>query len=206
MNSEVREELIKWHRDNYNQVFDNDYELKAYCASDVTILRAACVKFKNLVKSATTLEGVEAPPINVFVDSTIAGSAMSIFKQLLLCEVHKVTLLDNTVFNATLKGGVWRRISDNKQIHPDFILKTEFIKSNVPLPPARGYNNSESRHSAKSIIWLEYVAMKTSSKILHARNGGEKRILNYYLDGFDEDRGEYINSVDRAVCYTNGKI
>lgn len=195
MSKEARDELVAWHTENCNQEFNNDQELISYCCSDVTILRTACVKFKNLVRSATTIEGSEANPINVFVDSTIAGSTMAIFKQLLLTEYHQVTLLDNTVIDAQLQGGVWTKLSNRERIAPEMILKTKFVKSNLPQPPASGYSNSHSRHSVKAIMWLEYVALKTGKLIRHARNGGEKKILNYYLDGYDEDRGNNLNII-----------
>lgn len=189
MNPEARQELLEWHSENYYQVFDNDYELISYCASDVTILRAACVKFKNLVKSATTIEGLEVPGINVFVDSTIAGSSMTIFKQLLLTEYHCATLQDGSEVDVRLKGGVWSRTDTGEKLDPDTILRSRFVKSNVPQPPARGYNNSHANHSLKSIIWLEYVAQQIGRPIRHARNGGEKQILQYYVDGYDEVQG-----------------
>lgn len=192
MNPEARADLLAWHAENYNQVFDNDHELISYCASDVTILRAACVKFKNLVKTATKIDGLEAPPINVFADNTIAGSSMSIFKQLLLTEEHEVFLIDDTVVYAYLKGGVWTRADNGEKIDPETIVRTNFLKSNVPQPPARGYGNSNSRHSMKAIIWLEYLAFKTGKNIRHARNGGEKKILSYYVDGYDEVNGNLI--------------
>ena len=184
-----REELLKWHAENRDQEFDNDACLTAYCASDVTVLRSACVKFKNLVRKATTVEGAEVDGINVFADSTIAGSAMSIFRQLVIVEDHKATLVDQSVIDARLKAGVWTRTVDGVRLDKDQILKTQFVKSNVPQPPALGYGNRSSNHSQKSVIWLEFVAKQTGVKIEHARNGGEKKILTYFVDGYDHENG-----------------
>ena len=73
MGTKEREEFEKWYEENYHNAFDNDFELISYCCSDVTILREACVKFKNLVKKVTTIPGADpavAPPIEVFASTT----------------------------------------------------------------------------------------------------------------------------------------
>jgi hypothetical protein len=199
LSSKEREELIAWHAENYDQQFDNDHELKQYCVDDVMVLRSACTKFKNLVKEATTLEGAKYPGINVFSDSTIAGSAMSTFRQLILTEYHKVTLLDKSIIDAKFKAGVWTKMSDGGTLNPDEILKTEFEWSTIAQPPARGYNNSQMPHSLKRTMWLEYVSWKRGVKIQHCRRGGEKKILSYYVDGYDEVSGDYIHIHDLSV-------
>ena len=43
------------------------------------------------------------------------------------------------------------------------------------------------RYSKESIQWLEHVMERDSVNIKHAENGGEERIKNYYVDGFDEE-------------------
>jgi hypothetical protein len=36
-------------------------------------------------------------------------------------------------------------------------------------------------------LWLKYIAVKNNIHILHARNGEEKKIGNYKLDGWHEE-------------------
>ena len=194
MGTKEREEFEKWYEENYHNAFDNDFELISYCCSDVTILREACVKFKNLVKKVTTIPGADpavAPPIEVFASTTIASSAMAIFQQLILSEIHKVTLIDETVVDAKLKAGVYTCLENGAVINPDYIVGTKFVKSSVPQPPSTyGYGRRNGPHSFKSIQWLEYLGSRVGRRFQHCRNGGEKKILNYYLDGWDEVTGE----------------
>ena len=190
LSQEEREEIISWHQQNYNQVFDTEVELKKYCASDVIVLRTACVVFKNLVKKATTIQGAPLPGIDVFAETTLAGCCMATFRQLLLTETHDVTMLDGSKTGAFLKAGVWTSVQDGRSLNEDEFLKTKFISSTLPQPPAAGYGNRNMAHSEKSIIWLSYVAAKTGMDISHCRNRGEKKVLNFYLDGYDEKTGK----------------
>jgi hypothetical protein len=36
-------------------------------------------------------------------------------------------------------------------------------------------------------LWLKYISVKNNIHILHARNGAEKKICNYKLDGWNEE-------------------
>ena len=184
-----RETLVSWHRENYNEMFDNESQLRKYCSNDVLILRAACVRFKNMVKKATSIDGVESPAINVFAETTLAGACMATFRQLLLTEVHEVTLLDQTTTEAKLKAGVWTSATDGCRLNPEQFLKTKFKTSTLHQPPAGGYGFRDIPHSDKSIVWLAYVAAKTGADISHCRNRGERKVLTYYLDGYDETSG-----------------
>ena len=44
----------------------------------------------------------------------------------------------------------------------------------------------ETRYSQESIQWLEYVMRTEGVSIRHAENGGEVRIDNFSVDGYDE--------------------
>ena len=44
----------------------------------------------------------------------------------------------------------------------------------------------ETRYSQESIQWMEHIARTTDAKIRHAKNGGEVRIANFSVDGYDE--------------------
>jgi hypothetical protein len=190
MSERDRQELLEWHHEHYNKEFDNDKELITYCKSDVTILREACVTFRNLVKKATTLPGAQVPPVEVFASSTLASSSMSIFRQLIMPEFHEVTLIDGETVQARLEAGVYRRMVDKSVIKSEEILRTKFVKSSIPQPPSLlGYNHRNAPHSAKAVQWLEYLGHLMGRRLTHARNGGERRVLNYFLDGWDEESG-----------------
>ena len=45
---------------------------------------------------------------------------------------------------------------------------------------------SSVKYSQQAIQWLEYMASSQNVHIIHAENGGEKRINNFKVDGFDE--------------------
>ncbi len=49
-----------------------------------------------------------------------------------------------------------------------------------------GYKKQE-KYSRQSIQWLEYMMRTNDIHIRHAENGGEHRINNFSVDGFDED-------------------
>ena len=48
-----------------------------------------------------------------------------------------------------------------------------------------GYTKQE-KYSKQSIQWLDYLMRTKDIDIRHAENGGEHRIDNYSVDGYDE--------------------
>ena len=58
-------------------------------------------------------------------------------------------------------------------------------KDSIPWIPANGYNPQE-KTSKKADQWLKYLAEKNNIIIQHAKNGGEKKIGKYKVDGFCE--------------------
>ncbi|CAC5417764.1 unnamed protein product [Mytilus coruscus] len=57
---------------------------------------------------------------------------------------------------------------------------------------AQGYN-PEEKHSIKALKWLRYVSKSKGIHIQHTRNGGEKKIGDYRVDGYHKnDNGEEI--------------
>ena len=56
----------------------------------------------------------------------------------------------------------------------------------IALIPAFGYQNPEAS-SFKAILWLKYVSIKNNIYIIHSRNGSEKKIMSFKLDGWHED-------------------
>ena len=44
-----------------------------------------------------------------------------------------------------------------------------------------------NKHSLSALKWISYTAEKEEIDIQHARNGGEKRVGKYFLDGYHEE-------------------
>ena len=66
-----------------------------------------------------------------------------------------------------------------------FTCRTLFIKpQSIALINDVGFN--PATHSKKKILWLKYIAMRDSIYIQHCLNKGEKRINNYFVDGYCE--------------------
>ena len=55
MPSSDRAAFISWHDGQRGKFFDFQKELLAYCRLDVTILRLACLKFRQIIKDITTV-------------------------------------------------------------------------------------------------------------------------------------------------------
>ena len=73
------------------------------------------------------------------------------------------------------------------------VFRKKFLepKSMGVIPPW-GYKSAK-QYSYMGVIWMEYMSKKLGKRIQHARNGGEKCILNkYYVDGFIEPTPEEI--------------
>lgn len=189
MGKQEREEFLEWHKSNLNTPFDFQAEILEYTRSDVSILREACMKFRDLLAEATTLQNANSPPVDVFAHVTIASSAMQIIRQLTMEEEHEVICKDGSTCRAILKAGVWRTKDTGQIIEECNVQYSRFVKSQIPQPPAHGYRRTQN-HSLKSIMWLEWIRkQKNGKKIRHARNGGEYKIpnTNYYADGYDEN-------------------
>jgi hypothetical protein len=68
----------------------------------------------------------------------------------------------------------------------NYIYRRNFMPENsISMLPSCGYS-PKSQLSIKCELWLKYVSEKQNITILHAKSGGEKKILNYYVDGFSE--------------------
>ena len=58
------------------------------------------------------------------------------------------------------------------------------------------------KQSHEAFQWLSYTAEKEDIHIQHGKNGGEKRVGNYYLDGYCE---ETHTAYEYQGCYWHGK-
>ena len=65
---------------------------------------------------------------------------------------------------------------------------------------SNGYKKQQN-YSRQSIHWLEYMMKTNNVNIRHAENGGEVRIGNYSVDGFDEENDTVY---EFHGCYYHG--
>ena len=66
------------------------------------------------------------------------------------------------------------------------VFRTNFLKENsIGIIPTHGYNPQQNQ-SVKALQWIKYVSHCSGQRIKHARNGGERRIGDYTVDGYYE--------------------
>ncbi|XP_052806406.1 uncharacterized protein LOC128235642 [Mya arenaria] len=71
----------------------------------------------------------------------------------------------------------------------NLVFRTNFLQpETIALIPRHGYN-PEQKQSVKAIQWIKYLSYVQGHKIQHARNGGEKTIGPYLVDGYYETDG-----------------
>ena len=81
------------------------------------------------------------------------------------------------------------------------VYRTKFLqKDTIALFPQ--HQELKRKQSHEALQWLSYTAEKEEIRIQHARNGGEKRVGNYYLDGYCE---ETHTAYEYQGCYWHGK-
>ena len=188
MSESARKEFMEWYDQNSMKTFNFDEELDYYAKQDVHILREATMRFRDMIRDITTIEGSKVPGIDVYCFNTIAGATMHIIRLLTMYEHHSIELHDGSVVNGIYKRGEF--FVDNIAIHPSQIKTTEFIKSPIPMIPARGYTRQYA-DSEIAIVWLEWKSREIGKPIRHSRNSGEVRIegTRYLVDGYYEEEG-----------------
>ena len=81
------------------------------------------------------------------------------------------------------------------------VYRTKFLqKDTIALLPQ--HQELKRKQSHEALQWLSYTAEKEGIRMQHARNGGEKRVGNYYLDGYCE---ETHTAYEYQGCYWHGK-
>ena len=149
-NRKVFREWYKEQKDN-GYVFDFAKEIKAYCTSDVDILRRSCMEFRELFRDSTGIDPFEKC-------LTIASACQLVYRTNFL---EESTI---AIFNS------------------DRQLKMK--QSNI------------------AVKWLSYVSEKESICIEHVRNGGEKRVGGYSLDGYHQESN---TAYEFQGCLWHGK-
>ena len=182
MSTADRTEFFIWYNEQQGKTFDFQKELLEYTRADVTILREACTSFRKLIMAVTTIQDSNIAGIDPFAHATLASCAMQVIRQLMLYEVHNVTLTDGRSGEAVLRRDEW--YFNNEIINNDMISESSFVSSPIPQIPAQGYGKHHN-DSQKSALWLEWISHSEDKFIQHARNGGEFRIpgTRYTVDG-----------------------
>ena len=81
------------------------------------------------------------------------------------------------------------------------VYRTKFLqKDTIALLPQ--HQQHKRKQSREALQWLSYISEKEEIHIQHDRNGGEKRVGNYYLDGYCE---ETHTAYEYQGCYWHGK-
>ncbi|KAL5020225.1 hypothetical protein ScPMuIL_003117 [Solemya velum] len=74
----------------------------------------------------------------------------------------------------------------------NLVFRTIFLEQeSIGIIPSHGYR-PRYKQSIKALQWLEYQAKTRQLGIVHAWNGGEKKIGPYYVDGYYEVDGEKV--------------
>ena len=82
------------------------------------------------------------------------------------------------------------------------VYRTKFLqKDTIALLPQ--HQQLKRKQSHEALQWLSYTAEKEGIRMQHARNGGEKRVGRYYLDGYCE---ETHTAYEYQGCYWHGKF
>ncbi|VDI57155.1 Hypothetical predicted protein [Mytilus galloprovincialis] len=74
----------------------------------------------------------------------------------------------------------------------------------IGIIPAQGYN-PEEKHSIKALKWLRYVSKSKGIHIQHARNGGEKNIGDYRVDGYHKNSVNYVTPLEPRNAFSGGR-
>lgn len=188
MSENDRVKVIEWYESQRGKEFDMQQQLETYCTVDTSILRLACMTFRQLIIDVTSAEADdgEVNYVDCFAHLTIASTVMQCFRLNFIEEYHDVKLTDGQAGIASFKGGKWY-MGDNV-IGCGDIQEQKFRSSNLAQVPSHGYVRN-SNHSKKSIAWLEFESRRLGRQIIHARNYGEHRVRCgenvYSLDGYD---------------------
>jgi hypothetical protein len=84
----------------------------------------------------------------------------------------------------------------------NLVYRTNYLEENtIAIIPPRGYC-PENVQSLLAQKWLSYTAERNEIDIQHDRNGGEKRVGRYLLDGYHE---ETHTAYEVHGCFWHGK-
>ena len=81
------------------------------------------------------------------------------------------------------------------------VYRTNFLQKDTIAILSHAHQ-FKTKQSAKALKWLSYTAEKEDIHIQHIKNGGEKRVSKYSLDGYCE---ETHTAYEYQGCYWHGK-
>ena len=81
------------------------------------------------------------------------------------------------------------------------VYRTKFLEKDTIALLSQAHQ-LKRKQSHEALQWLSYTAEKEDIHIQHGKNGGEKRVGNYYLDGYCE---ETHTAYEYQGCYWHGK-
>ena len=81
------------------------------------------------------------------------------------------------------------------------VYRTKFLEKDTIALLSQA-QQLKRKQSHEALQWLSYTAEKEDIHIQHGKNGGEKRVGNYYLDGYCE---ETHTAYEYQGCYWHGK-
>ena len=82
------------------------------------------------------------------------------------------------------------------------IYRTKFLEKDTIALLSQAHQ-LKRKQSHEALQWLSYTSEKEDIHIQHGKNGGEKRVGNYYLDGYCE---ETHTAYEYQGCYWHGKV
>lgn len=85
----------------------------------------------------------------------------------------------------------------------NLVFRTNFLKENtIAILPSHGYH-PKIKQSNMALKWLFFIGEKDDIHIRHKRNGGEKSVGSYYLDGHHEKTN---TAYEFHGCFWHGKF
>ena len=86
----------------------------------------------------------------------------------------------------------------------NLVFRTKFLRpETIGIIPAQGYR-PEDKHSIKALQWLKFVSHTEGIHIQHARNGGERNIGQYKVDGYHENMDGEKFVFEYHGCFWHG--
>ena len=82
------------------------------------------------------------------------------------------------------------------------VYRTNFLKKDT-IAVFQHDRQLKMKQSNLAVKWLSYVMQENDIRIEHVRNGGEKRVGKYSLDGYCE---EYHTAYEFQGCFWHGKL
>ena len=138
MSPSERSSFLEWHSEQTG-TFDFEKEIVEYCRKDVTFLRLACLKFRDML--------ITSAAVDPFKQCKIASTALAVWKTNCLEEEWEGVIEGNKWDDLIRRAG--RFFKDGEDVTAK-IKQRRFLRSTVAAMPRGGYVN-EGNFSQESI-------------------------------------------------------